>query len=122
MSFCKDCGKPHKGKKEEYIEEKEVVREPFPYDPAPSEDKKESNKCSKCGGIIKKSVIAYKNALSLIRIIVREGGSAKIKEKGAQGFYVEAIITDELGNQLSRLPHVDKGYRSGHYWTFELKG
>lgn len=59
MSFCKDCGKQHKGKKEEYIEEKEVMREPFPYDPAPSEDKKEY--CAKCGGIVKSYIEKDKN-------------------------------------------------------------
>lgn len=57
---CKNCGKTHKeDEKEEYVEEKEIIRDPFPYDPAPSDDKK-SKKCNKCGKVRKNQPLGKK--------------------------------------------------------------
>lgn len=120
MSFCKDCGKPHKGKKEEYVEEKEVVREPFPYDPAPSEDKKTNVKCSECGKL-RKDMTQFRNANNLIHLIGQSGFSAFMEERGPQGVAVKSPLPDEMANRLKNYPSVRRAYKQGAYWYFEIK-
>ncbi len=116
MSFCKDCGKPHN--KEEEIEEKEVIREPFPYDPAPSEDKK--GYCAKCGKL-RKDMTQFRNANNLIHLIGQNGFSAFLEERGPQGVAVKSPLPDEMANRLKNHPSVRRAYKQGAYWYFEIK-